>query len=107
MKQGDILFVDFSPTKGHEQAGRRPALIVSGEEYNRLTDFVIVCPITNTDNGFPLHVRLDGRTKTTGVVLCEQIKTIDLNSRWHEFVETLPGDLLTKVLKIVRLEFKR
>ena len=81
VKQGDIIKVSFNPQMGHEQAGYRPALVVSNDIFQTQTKLAVVCPITNTDNKFPLHVSLDSRTKTTGVILCEHIRTLDLNSR--------------------------
>jgi mRNA interferase MazF len=99
--QGAIIKLDFDPTKGHEQAGFRPALVVSNEGYNQKTPFFIVCPITNTQRGYPLHVSLDKRTKTTGVVLCDQIRVIDKNARKPEFIESLPADLLSSCIEIV------
>ena len=68
VNQGDIIKVNLNPQQGHEQAGYRPALIVSNNMYHRQAKLAIVCPITNTNNRFPLHVPLDNRTKTTGVV---------------------------------------
>lgn len=67
-KQGDIIMMNFSPQSGHEQAGARPALIVSNDTFYKFTRMAVVCPITNTENGFPLHIKLDTRTKTTGVI---------------------------------------
>ena len=57
--QGDIILLHFNPQAGHEQRGQRPALVVSNDVFNRFTKIAMVCPITNTDKGFPLHVRLD------------------------------------------------
>lgn len=105
-KQGDIIFMDFSPQAGHEQKGRRPALIVSNDAFIRYTNMSLVCPITNTDNSFPLHVSLDDRTKTTGVILCEHVKSQDLNARRAEFVERLPNDILERVLKRIIASIK-
>ena len=65
VKQGDIIKVSFNPQMGHEQAGYRPALVVSNDIFQAQTKLAVVCPITNTDNKFPLHVSLDNRTKTT------------------------------------------
>ena len=104
VKQGDIIKVNFNPQKGHEQAGFRPALVISNNEFIKRTRLAIVCPITNTDNGFPLHVRLDGRTKTGGVVLCEHIRILDLESKPHKTVEKIPADLLERVTDIVFAE---
>jgi len=101
-KQGDIIKMDFNPTKGHEQQGRRPAVIVSNASYNKFARGVaIVCPITNTDKGIPLQPKLDDRTATTGVIMTDQIKALDLTERNAEFVEELPIDILTEVCDIV------
>lgn len=106
VKQGDIIKVNFNPQAGHEQAGYRPALVVSNDFFNQKTNLTIVCPITNTNNRFPLHIPLDDRTETTGVVLCEHIKALDLNARSYRVVEQLPRDLLSKVIDVVFAEIE-
>ena len=106
VKQGDIVKVSFDPRSGHEQAGYRPALVISNDEFIKRTKLAIVCPITNTNNSFPLHVPLDQRTSTTGVILCEHIRTLDLNSRKNKFVERVPNDILNLVIDIVTAEFE-
>jgi len=103
--QGDIIYLDFNPQAEHEQAGRRPALIVSNDSYNRYTNLAIVCPITNTDNNFPMHVSLDERTATTGQILCEHVKALDITARNAEFKETLPDDLFGEVMERIVLSF--
>ncbi|MCL2363554.1 MAG: type II toxin-antitoxin system PemK/MazF family toxin [Defluviitaleaceae bacterium] len=101
-KQGDIIKMDFNPTKGHEQQGCRPALVVSNAGYNKFARGVaIVCPITNTDKGFPLQPKLDDRTITSGVVMTDQVKALDLMKRSPEFVEVIPTDILAEVCDIV------
>lgn len=104
VNQGDIIKVNFNPQRGHEQAGYRPALVVSNDTFNQKTNLAIVCPITDTDNKFPLHVPLDERTSTTGVVLCEHVRTLDLASRPNKFVEKIPVDILEKVCAIITAE---
>lgn len=106
VNQGDIIKVNFNPQRGHEQAGYRPALVVSNNVFNEKTNLTMVCPITNTDNKFPLHVSLDERTKTTGVVLCEHIRAIDLNAREYRFVESVPQDILYRVCDILIAEIE-
>ena len=71
VKQGDIIKINFNPQKGHEQAGYRPAIVVSNNTFNRVSKLVFVCPITNSIDNFPLHIKLDTRTVTTGIILCE------------------------------------
>ena len=101
-KQGDIVNMDFNPTRGHEQQGRRPAVVVSNASYHQFAQGIaIVCPIANTDKGIPLRPKLDGRTKTTGVVMTDQVKALDLTMRHAEFVERLPKDILAEVCDIV------
>ena len=107
VKQGTIIKINFNPQKGHEQAGYRPALVISNNIFNEKSKLSIVCPITNTNNYFPLHVPLDNRTKTTGVILCEHIKALDLNSRNYQEVEKLPNDLLQDVIDIVFSEIEQ
>lgn len=101
--QGDIIYMNFSPQSGHEQAGRRPALVVSNDHFYQFTHMALVCPITNTNNGFPLHVMLDERTQTTGVVKCEECKSLNITARNASFLEKLPADLLDVVLNHIKL----
>jgi mRNA interferase MazF len=100
-EQGDILLLEFDPQAGHEQKGRRPAFVVSNNTFNHFTKIVIVCPITNTNRGFPLHVLLDERTKTTGVIMCEQVKSLDISARNASFIEKAPADILDEVVDIL------
>ncbi len=100
-EQGDIVFLEFDPQAGHEQKGKRPALVVSNKTYNIFTRMAMVCPITNTTKGFPLHLELDERTKTTGVIMCEQVKALDIHARNISFYEKVPRDLLEEVVDIL------
>ncbi len=104
-KQGDIVFLDFDPTKGHEQKGKRPAVIVSNEEFGKFTGLHIVCPITNNTKNFPTHVNLDTRTKVTGSILCEHLKSLDLIARHAEYKESIPEDILEEVMDIINACF--
>lgn len=101
VKQGDIIKVNFTPQSSHEQAGYRPAVVVSNHIFNQKSSVIIICPITNTISDFPLHVALDEHTKTTGMVLCNHIKALDLNSRGYKFVERMPAELLKKIVNMV------
>ena len=101
VKQGDILWLDFDPQVGHEQKGRRPALVVSNETFNRFSSLAIVCPITNANKKHPFHVRLDEHTKTTGVILSDQARTLDIKARNYEFIEKITDDILFEVLDII------
>ncbi len=101
VRQGDIIRLDFSPTSGHEQKGIRPAVVVSNDFTISKTNVVYVAPITNTARNFPLHIPLDARTKTTGEILCEQIRVVDLETRKYTMIERLPSDLLERTLDCV------
>ncbi|MBK5245251.1 MAG: type II toxin-antitoxin system PemK/MazF family toxin [Eubacteriaceae bacterium] len=107
VSQGDIIKLDFNPQSGHEQAGYRPAVVISNNFFNSKVNLTIVCPITNTNRAFPLHIPLDSRTKTTGVVLCEHIKSIDLEARPYLFIEKIPNDLLIEIISVVFAEIER
>ena len=106
VKQGTIIKINFNPQSGHEQSGYRPAVVISNNIFNNKTNLAIVCPITNTNNHFPLHIPLDERTQTTGVILCEHIKALDLNSRKYQVLEELPKDILENVIDIVYSEIE-
>lgn len=107
VEQGDIVIVDFDPSLGSEQKGKRPAVVISNDTYHKNTNgFVIVVPITsNVANNYPLNLTLDKRTRIYGKIMCEQLKMIDTKVRKIKIVEKLPNDLLDKVLKIIRLLF--
>lgn len=94
--------MDFDPQTGHEQRGRRPALVVSSNLFNRVNSLTMVCPITHTDRGSPFHIRLDDRTETDGVVMCDQVRMLDLNSRRAAFEEKAPDDVLAEAVDIIR-----
>ncbi len=98
---GDIIYLKFDPQAGHEQKGKRPALVVSNKTYNQFTYLAIVCPITNTDRNFPLHVKLNKDTKTKGVIMCEQMKSLDVNARGITFYEKVPKVILEEVIDIL------
>lgn len=109
VKQGDIIKVNFNPQAGHEQSGYRPALVVSNEVINQNTNMVIVCPISNTKKeyrAFPLHIPLDDRTRTTGSILCQHIRSLDITARGYTFVEKIPDDILKTVIGTIIAELK-
>jgi toxin-antitoxin system, toxin component, mazF family len=106
VKQGDVIKINFNPNKGHEQAGYRPALVVSNNIYNNQTKMAIVCPITNTTKGFPLHIELDDRTETSGAILCEHVRAMDIYEKGYKYIEKLPEDLLRRVAEIIGFEIE-
>ncbi len=100
-KKGDLVILTFDPQAGHEQRGRRPALIISNEAFNKALGLAIACPITNTNRDFPFHVKLESE-KLTGFIMTEQIKSIDFNARKVKFVEKVDEETLNKVLGITK-----
>ena len=99
--QGDIIIMDFDPQKGHEQRGRRPALVVSNNIYNRHCKLAMVCPITNTDKAHAFHIRLDDRTQTKGVILCDQVRAMDIGARNAVYEENAAGDIIDRAIELV------
>lgn len=98
-KQGDIVYVDFNPTKGHEQKGKRPAIVISNDVFNINTKMVILCPITSNIKEFPTHYKLEDSKKIQGSVLCEHIRSIDYETRKIKFVEhASENDLLSIIM---------
>ena len=100
-EQGDIIAIDFDPQAGHEQKGRRPAIVVSNNAYNSFTKSAMVCPITNTDRNIPIQIKLDNRTKTKGVIMCEQVKALDLSKRNATFLEKAPADIISDAVDMI------
>ena len=101
VNQGDLISVNFAPTKGREQSGERPALVICNTKYNKKSGFVLACPITRTIRAMNIRVPLDGQTKTQGDILCEQIRIIDLMERRYRVIESVPQDILQEVYKVV------
>lgn len=94
---GDIIYLDFDPQAGGEQAGRRPALVLSERVYNEKTGNAVVCPITSRIKGYPFEVLLPPGGKTTGAVLADQVKSLSWRARRSAFHEDGPADVLEEV----------
>ena len=105
-ERGDIVSISFSPQSGHEQAGRRPAIVLSPRQYNEKTGLAIMCPITSKIKGYPFEVDLPDSLKTKGVVLSDQVKNLDWRAREVAFIERLPvetlGRIQEKLLLLIR-----
>lgn len=97
--RGDVVYLTFTPQVGHEQAGRRPALVVSSSAYNRKVGLAVVCPITNQSKGYPFEVALPGGLPVTGVVLSDQMKSVDWQGRAAAFVCALPEAVVSDVVE--------
>ncbi len=100
-EQGDIIYLNFDPQSGHEQKGRRPGLVISNNLFNQKSSMTMVCPITHTNKKHPFHIHLDQRTKTDGVIFCDQARMLDLESRKAVFEEKTPPDILADVIDLV------
>ncbi|HEY6322698.1 MAG TPA: type II toxin-antitoxin system PemK/MazF family toxin [Thermoanaerobaculia bacterium] len=96
--KGDLIALTFHPQSGHEQKGRRPALVISNDLFNQRTGLAIVCPITNRERDIPFHVALPGGGKVTGFVMVEQVKAIDFRARHARLIQKLSVTVLNEVL---------
>ena len=100
-KKGDFVILTFDPQSGHEQKGRRPALVVSNTLFNRHTGLAMACPLTSTDRSYPFHVPVPAGSRLTGFIMVEQIKSVDYASRKVKFVEQAPRAVLDEVLSLL------
>ncbi len=98
-KRGDAIWINFNPQAGHEQAGRRPAIVLSPQSYNGIVGLCLLCPITNKVKGYPFEVSLPAGLGVTGVVLSDQAKSLDWRVRDAEFIAELPETVSNEVLK--------
>jgi len=101
-KQGDIVWIDFTPQIGREQAGRRPALVISPIKYNRRVGLALVCPITTKVKGYPFEVILAEGLVVSGVVLADQVKSFDWQARKAEFACKAPLEVTVEVITLLR-----
>jgi mRNA interferase MazF len=95
--RGDIVYLDFDPTKGHEQRGHRPAFVVSPLSYNERSSLALFMPITKPKKGYPFEVILPDGLKIQGVILADQIKCLDWKARKVQFIEVAPEYLISEV----------
>ncbi len=100
-QKGDFVAITFDPQSGHEQKGRRPALVVSNTLFNRHTGLAIVCPLTNTDRRFPFHVAVTNDPNVTGFVMVEQVKSIDFRARQAKRIGRASDRVLEDVLSLL------
>lgn len=100
-KQGDLVYLDFNPTKGHEQKEKRPAIVISTNIFNEKTDMVIVCPVTSNLKDFPTHYVLEDAKKVKGSVLCEHVRSIDYKERNVSFIESATNNDILSVLMLI------
>lgn len=96
-ERGDIVWLDFEPVRGHEQGGKRPALVVSRNIYNAKTGLVLVCPITSRSKGYGFEVALAASGSIQGVVLADQVRTLDWRSRHATYIESVDTVIIDEV----------
>lgn len=102
-ERGDVVWLQFDPQAGHEQAGKRPALVISPAAYNGRVGLALVCPITSHRKGYPFEVVLPASFKIQGVVLADQVKSLDWQVRHAERVDRVPGDVLDEAVAKIRV----
>lgn len=105
-EKGDFITLSFDPQSGHEQKGRRPALVISNLLFNQGTGLAIVCPVTNTARGIPFHLPVPSSSSLTGFVMVEQVKSVDYRARKATFVEKAPPQLVEDVIAVVDICIK-
>jgi mRNA interferase MazF len=100
-QRGDLIWLDFDPRAGHEQAGRRPALVLSAASYNDKTSLALVCPVTSQVKGYPFEVEIPPGSKVRGAVLADHVKSLDWRARRAERIARLPEQQLSAVVRLI------
>ncbi|HSL83693.1 MAG TPA: endoribonuclease MazF [Thermoanaerobaculia bacterium] len=96
--RGDLVWLQFDPQAGHEQRGHRPALVVSPQAYNAKVGLALLCPVTSRAKGYPFEVPLPEQGEIQGVVLADQVKSLDWRVREASRIEAAPASVLAEVL---------
>lgn len=102
-RRSDVVWLSFEPQAGHEQAGRRPALVVSPEAYNSKVGLALVCPVTSHKKGYPFEVDIPAGLDVRGVVLADQLKSLDWRVRRAEFLARVPSEVMDEVIGKLRV----
>ncbi len=97
--RGDVVWLSFTPQAGHEQAGRRPALVLSPRSYNEKSSLALLCPVTSRVKDYPFEVTLPAEGPVTGVVLADQVKSLDWRARKARLASQAPPRVLGEVLE--------
>jgi len=101
-EKGDLVYLNFSPQSGHEQAGRRPAIILSPSLFNK-GKFVIACPITTIEKGYPFEIKIPDGLKIHGVILVDQVRSLDWRSRGLTIVDHAPEETVQECLDLISI----
>lgn len=97
--RGDAVWINMNPQVGHEQAGRRPAIVLSPSSYNGKVGLALFCPVTNQIKGYPFEVIIPSGLKVTGAILSDQVKNLDWKIRNTEFYDKIPETVILKIFK--------
>jgi mRNA interferase MazF len=97
-QRGDVVWITLNPQAGHEQAGRRPAIILSPQAYNAKVGLALLCPITSQVKGYPFEVAIPAGLPVAGVILSDQIRSLDWRARKAEWVCSLPPETIAEIL---------
>lgn len=106
-KRGDVVWITLNPQAGHEQAGRRPAVVLSPQPYNEKVGLALLCPITNQIKGYPFEVVIPPGLSVTGAILSDQVKSLDWRSRNAELIGILPPKTISEILQKIGLLLTR
>ena len=98
-RRGDVVWISLNPQAGHEQAGRRPAVVLSPQSYNAKVGLAILCPITGRPKGYPFEVLLPAGLPVAGAILSDQVKSLDWRARHAELTCTLPAGTISEALQ--------
>jgi mRNA interferase MazF len=101
-RRGDLVWLQFDPQAGHEQSGRRPALVISHDAYNAKVGLALMCPITISIKGYPFEVPVPLGLSVTGVILADQVRSLDWRARRAAFIARVPAPVLSDVLSRLR-----
>ncbi len=96
-ERGDVVWLEFNPQAGSEQAGHRPALVISPRPYNRRVGLALVCPITSRVKGYPFEVELPRGLRAEGAILCDQLKSLDWRVRQASPLGSVPDSVMQEV----------
>lgn len=106
-ERGDAVWLDFDPQAGHEQAGRRPAIVISPSAYNKKVGLALLCPITNQIKGYPFEVLIPKGYKVAGVILSDQVKSLDWQFRKIRYIcgfdQTIVADVIQKMSVLIKI----
>lgn len=101
-ERGDLMWLTFNPQAGHEQAGRRPALVLSPAPYNKRTSLALICPVTSRIKGYPFEVSLPPSLGVAGVVLADQLRSLDWRARSAQFIARCPKSVLGDLTMLIK-----